>query len=118
MSKAARRKGHQFERDIANRLKEVFPNARRHLEYQSACANGMDIANTEPYFFQCKKLKKYASITCIEEVKCDEALGDIPVLVTAGDGKPIMAVLPFEELIRLFKADREARFRRWGQKPP
>lgn len=109
MSKASRVKGHSFERTVANKLKEIFPNARRLLEYQSACANGVDIANTEPYFFQCKKLKKYAQIKAIEEVKCDEALGDIPVLVTAGDGKPIMAVLPFEHLLELIQLAESSR---------
>lgn len=101
--KGARAKGHSFERLIANSLKEIFPNARRQLEYHEADCNGVDIANTEHFKFQCKKLRRYASITAIEEVQCDEEIGDIPVLVTAGDGQRPMAVLPFDDFLILLQ---------------
>lgn len=97
----ARRKGHQFERDIAIRLRLKFPNARRQLEYQIDDCKGVDIQNTGRYKIQCKKMRKYAPITAIFEVKCERGLGDIPVLVTAGDGLEPMAILPLEEFLRL-----------------
>ena len=96
MSKSARRKGHQFERDVAIKLREIFPAAKRQLEYQIDDCVGVDIANTGRYKIQCKKLKKYAPITAIDEIKCDEHLGDIPVLITAGDKQRAVAVLPFD----------------------
>lgn len=99
----ARRKGHQFERDIAIELRAVWEKARRHLEYQDAVCFGVDIAETENWKFQCKKLKGYASVNTIREVKCDRAAGEIPVLVTAGDNLEAMAVLPFSELLKLLQ---------------
>lgn len=100
----ARSKGHSFEREVAKLLRPLFPEARRHLEYQDAEANGVDLVNTGPFRFQCKKLKKYAPITTIGEIQCDPLSGEIPVLVTAGDGQPPMAVLPFDDFLRLARA--------------
>ena len=94
-SKLARRRGHQFERDCANELKVVFPNAKRHLEYQSQEAEkGFDIDGTFPYLFQCKRGRRYASINKIFEVKpsCSK---EIPVLITQGDHcEPMVALSP------------------------
>jgi hypothetical protein len=104
--KASRRKGHQFERDCANAFREIFPNAKRNLEYQLDACYGVDLANTGDYRIQCKKLKKYASISKIEEVKCDRVLGEVPVLITAGDGKEPMAVLPLQEFLNLLSASK------------
>lgn len=98
----SRRKGHQFERDVAIALREVFPEARRHLEYQDAEANGIDLVGTDPFKFQCKKLKTYASINTIKEIECDEMF-EVPILVTAADGAPWMAVLSFGDLLTLIR---------------
>lgn len=101
----ARRKGHQFERDIAIELKGIYPDVRRHLEYQDAEANGVDLVNTGRYRIQCKKLKAYASINTIKEIQCDEMLGgEVPILVTAGDNMRAMVVMPFDEFKRLLEA--------------
>lgn len=99
----SRRKGHQFERECAILFRDIFPGARRHLEYQDSQANGVDLAETGDLRIQCKKLKTYASINTIHEVQCEPALGEIPILVTAGDGLPAMAVLSFSDLINLLK---------------
>lgn len=102
--RSSRRKGHQFERDVAIWLRGVFPNARRQLEYHSRDARGVDLQETGPYRIQCKKFRQYAPIMCIREIDCDRDLGEIPVLVTAGDGLEPMAVLPLDELLRLIQA--------------
>lgn len=101
--RGARAKGHSFEREIANSLKPIFPEARRLLENHKDDARGVDILHTGAYRFQCKRLRKYCNPNKIEEVQCDEMLGEVPVLVTQGDRKRILAVLPFEELLRLLK---------------
>lgn len=104
--KGCRQKGHQFERDVAIALRVVFPKARRHLEYQDGEAFGVDIAGTGFYKFQCKRGRKYSSITAIFEIEHDaECNGDVPVLVTAGDHTEPMAVLPFADLLRLIKIE-------------
>ena len=98
------KKGKAFERDIAVALRPVFPKARRHLEnHEDDAARGADLIFTGPYRFQLKKLKKYAPITCIEELTVDRMLGEIPVLITAGDFLEPMVVMPFEEFLKILK---------------
>ena len=99
--KRARTKGHSFEREVAIAFRKVFPEARRHLEYQDSQANGVDLAETGPFRVQCKKLKKYAPLSMIKEVQCEEWLGEIPVLVTAGDKETPLVALPLENFINL-----------------
>lgn len=102
----SRRKGHNFEREIANQLKPIFPKVRRQLEYHWDDCRGVDLMHTGEYRFQCKKLKRYASIATIDEVQYDRMVGEVPVLVTAGDGLTPMAVLPFEDFLQLLKDSR------------
>lgn len=101
--KHSRTKGHSFERLVAIMLREIFPNARRQLEYHLDDCLGVDIVNTGVFKFQCKKMRKYAPISCIKEIQCDSELGDVPVLVTAGDREEAMAILPFKDLLWLLK---------------
>lgn len=100
-AKRSRTKGHDFEREVARRLRLVYPGARRHLEYQDGQAFGVDLAETGSLRVQCKKLAKYASVATIHEARFDPLFGEIPVLVTAGDNEPPMAVVPFEDFVRL-----------------
>lgn len=89
------------------KLRKAFPQVKRHLEFQKQEARGIDLDNTGDYRIQCKKLKKYAPISCIEEVQCHDWLGEIPVLITAADDKPPLAVIPLHEFIRLVERDLE-----------
>jgi hypothetical protein len=105
----SREKGIAFERAIAARLRAVFPEARRHFEFRRVeASNGHDLIHTAHYRFQLKKTKRYASIATIGEIVVDELAGEIPVLVTAGDREEPMAVIPFEHLVRLLLAERDA----------
>ncbi len=81
----------------------VFAECRRHLEYQDAEANGVDLVNTGHYKIQCKRGRKYSNPSAIKEITWDELFGEVPVLVTKGDHERPLAILPFEELIRLIK---------------
>jgi hypothetical protein len=93
--KHSRNKGHGFERDIAIRLRDIFPNVCRQLEYQEGL--GVDLANTGVLRIQCKAYKNYAPLSKIEEA------GDtgIPALVTKGDRKPILIALRLDDFISI-----------------
>lgn len=99
-----RNKGLSFERAIANELKCIFPDCKRHLEFQFQTALGFDLDNTGALKIQCKKFKKYAPISCLKEVK---AIG-IPVLITAGDREKPVACLYLDDFIRILKDIGEA----------
>jgi hypothetical protein len=103
MGKRSRTKGLSFEREIAIALRHVFPNVRRQLEYNETDCNGVDLMETGHYRIQCKRLKKYASLSAIKEVVADEMMGEVPVLVTQGDRQRILVALPLEEFVRLIE---------------
>ena len=98
MGKKSRTKGHTYERETAVKFQAVFPDAKRHLEYQAGEANGVDLDNTGNLAIQCKRYKGYAPINKIFEV---DAPGKIPVLVTKADRQPDMVILPLADFIRI-----------------
>lgn len=103
-NKANRSKGHRFEREIVQAFRRTFPEARRNLEFQKeAAAAGVDLINTGRWRIQCKRGKQYVSVTKINEVKICPIEAGCPVLLTKADNKPILAVLPFDELLALIR---------------
>lgn len=101
--KSALQKGKQFERDVAQLLGHIFPEAKRHLEFQAdEAAQGVDISNTDRFKIQCKNYQGYAPISKIFEVKLTSE-DDIPVLLTKGNRLETMAILPFRYFIELLE---------------
>lgn len=96
-----RKKGHNFERETAEKLRKIFPDARRQLEYHIADCNGVDLMDTGYYRIQCKRTKKYVNPSVIEEIQITEPRIQVPILITKADHKPALAVIPLNELIRL-----------------
>ena len=95
-------KGKQFERDIANAIGHIFPEAQRMLEYQASNVIGVDIEGTDPFLIQCKNHANYCSIGTINEIRVQNP-NQIPVLVTKGIRLEAMAVLPFEKFVTLLE---------------
>lgn len=101
--KRNRAKGLEFERKVANLFKEIYPGARRWLENHKDDAKGIDIVGTDPFKIQCKKLHQYVSVNTIREIQCSPELGDVPVLITAGDNQAPMAVLALSDFLWMVK---------------
>lgn len=95
-------KGKQFERDVANAIGHIFPEAQRMLEYQASNVIGVDIEGTDPFLIQCKNHANYCSVGTINEVRVQNK-NQIPVLVTKGIRLEAMAVLPFEKFVTLLE---------------
>jgi len=96
--KRSRTKGHSFEREIAKRFREVgYKGAKRHLEYQGCEANGEDIDGVEPFRVQCKRNKKYCSLTKILEIQDQSG---IHLLVTKGDNLPAMVCMKLDDFLK------------------
>lgn len=97
--KYVRSKGAAFERDIANKIKHIYPDAKRHLESQAAeAAKGIDLDNTGEFGIQCKAYAKYAPITKIQEVK-----HGTPVLITKGNNLKPVACMYLDDWIKLLE---------------
>lgn len=100
--KGARKKGHDFERWIANELGHIFPEAKRNLEYQADEAMaGKDIAGTGVYDIQAKNLQNYVSIKTIRQVEFKK--GRRPVLITKGNKMEPMVVMRFKDWVKMLE---------------
>jgi hypothetical protein len=57
--RAARRKGHDFERRIAALFRRWFPDARRGLQYQdgTSCPDIVEV----PFYVECKRRKRFSN---------------------------------------------------------
>ena len=102
MGKKERDKGHNYERYIARELKKsgLFPEARRHLEYQDGEANGVDLINTGTLAIQIKCRQTYVPVNTIDEI--DDPTR-IPIVITKADRKRAMAIIPWSELLKIMK---------------
>lgn len=98
--KMSRTKGHGYERAIANKLKPIYPEAKRHLESQAQEALGYDLDNTGPFLIQCKRYKQYAPINKIEEIKPSKG---IHALITKADRKPDIICLYLDDFLEILK---------------
>jgi len=99
MGKLSREKGKRFEQEIARDFKKLgFTEACRHLEYY--VGNGVDLENTGKFQVQCKRGKGYAPINKIFEI---QSFTGIPVLITKADRLPTMAVIPWDQLMKILE---------------
>lgn len=98
MGKSQRTKGHSFERNIAKELRKIYPEARRHLEYQDGEANGIDLQNTGRYKIQCKCLNKQPQIPAVMMEIKNVGDEDIPMVIWKQDGKGTYAAVRFEDM--------------------
>jgi hypothetical protein len=103
VGKMSRKKGHSYERIIAQKLRKVYPRARRLLEYQEGV--GHDIERVGPFKIQCKRYKDYAPISKIKEVKGD----GVHCLVTRGDREKDVICLYLDDFINILEQLQEAR---------
>ena len=106
MGKLSRRKGHSFEREIAIQFRKIFPEAKRHLEYQACEAQGIDLDHTGEFRVQCKRGRKYSPIGTIKEIQLDPIEGGVPLLVTRGDNTETMVALSLKDFLAILKKAR------------
>lgn len=104
MGKSQRRKGHQFERDTANRYQEAgYSDARRRYEDRGREAEKqVDLMGTHPFAIQCKFWKKYPPINKIEDIEAED--DEIPVYHAKGNYKKPVVVLYEKDWLELVEA--------------
>ncbi len=85
----SRRKGHDFERYICKKLRDLFPKVERTQEGDSLDRAGVDIRGAGQFRVQAKRGRAYSSINKIQEVQVE----GIPILWTKGDNlKPVVCM--------------------------
>jgi hypothetical protein len=92
LGKTSRRKGHNFEREIAKLLRQYYPNAKRQLEYQEGV--GFDIAETGDLSVQCKVGKSFKIEKALKEAVRDNK---IPLAITKKDREDIVVSMYWKD---------------------
>lgn len=97
MSKTQREKGKRGEREAAELLRPVFPDARRRVVNHAGAEDGRDLENTGAFAVQVKRHVRPAPVSALYEIKAP----GIPLLLTRGDGGEWLAVLRADDLVRI-----------------
>lgn len=105
MSKYSRTKGHGFERACAQDFRELGFNCMTKRQARGGdwetSDDGIDLAGTDPFAVQVKRLHSYVSVNTIEEIKPFK--DQIPLVITKADRKPAMCILPWDEMKKIIK---------------
>lgn len=102
--RTARRKGHSFEREVAILFRQNgYPKAHRQLEYQEGL--GVDITEVGIYDPQCKRTRKYTSLSAIKEVPRKE--GRVPLLIAKEDFGEILVAMPISHFFELLNKQKQ-----------
>lgn len=101
MGKASRVKGHSFERKIANRLKELYPEAKRGFQTRGGGKEQADIEGT-PFHVECCHGK-----TVNIRKKYEQAVRDTdgrPIaVITKRDREDVLVTMEFEDWLVLLR---------------
>jgi hypothetical protein len=109
MGASQRRKGHDFERWVARRLRETLPGCEAKRGYQSrgGGAEAADVVSTLPYHIECKRGRKPLVRAALEQAMGDAKPGMLPMAVIKDDrGKPFVC-LDFEDLLEILQENWE-----------
>jgi hypothetical protein len=101
-----RNKGYAFEREIANKLKELGYPAKRGLG-QSRMAEVPDVVGCEPYWLELKRYRKADIPAALEQATHDSSKQggpySVPVAVTKNDGGPIIVSMHWDDWVNLIR---------------
>lgn len=95
MSKSERTKGQVGEREAAQLLRRVFPDARRRVVNHAGVEDGRDLVGVGAFAVQVKRHKKPSPVSALYEVTAP----GIALLLTRGDGGEWLAVMKAADLL-------------------
>jgi Holliday junction resolvase len=101
MSKMQRDKGHNFERDVVNWLKDWGFEASRNLTQTRD--SGGDISLPR-WLFECKRYAKIAVYTWLRQAEIAAKPEQIPVVVAKADRQEPIVIMRFDKFLELMDA--------------
>jgi hypothetical protein len=96
--KRSRTKGARWELEVAKRLAELFPNAKRSFQARSG-KEGCDVEHT-PFWVECKHGKLVNLRGAIKQA-IEDSDGRTPVVVAKDDRSEPLVVMRFEDFLKL-----------------
>lgn len=102
MGKASRSKGQRGEREVAEALRTIYPDARRGFQSRA----GDDAADVEgtPFWVEVKRVKRNESIRAALAQAAEATDGRPVVVVSRCDGKPWVACMLLGDWLHLAEA--------------
>lgn len=99
----SRRKGHDFEREIVHRFREVFgeDNVRRGLQSRS----GEEVPDVEVpcFWIECKREKRTNPKAALKQAMGDAPKGRIPIAICKDDRQETTVTLLLEDFLDLVR---------------
>ena len=92
----SRRKGHNFEREIAKDLRDIWPNARRGFQ----CRDGNeqpDVETDDQFWIECKCYKKAPIRRALEQARLCAGRRRWAVAITKDDGEKPIVTMSYED---------------------
>ena len=114
--KSARRKGHNFERYIAKRLREEVYNGSPNIKrgHQTSIYDAVPDVETPHFWIECKCQKSPNPAKALEQAETDmDKAGDdkLPVAITKKDRRKPVATMWIEDIMQLYKQGDSANIR-------
>jgi hypothetical protein len=100
MSKLARNRGAQYEREVATAVFDVLGvKIKRNLQqYQEAELGDLELG---PFLIECKRRRKIAVYEWMEQADKACKPNQTPVVIFRGDGKKSMAMFHLDDALKL-----------------
>lgn len=98
---AAKRKGSNFEREIARRLRAVFPEAKRGFQFRSR--NEAPDVDVPHFWIECKRMRLTQPRAALADAKACAPAGRWPLAVCKDDREPAFVAMYFDDFIALLE---------------
>lgn len=102
MAVNSRRKGAEFERKLANLLKEYGYSARRGQQFCGANGDA-DVVGLEHIHIEAKAVEKLNLYDAMEQSKNDARPDEIPVVIHKKNRKSILVTMELDEFMKMYK---------------
>lgn len=100
--RSCRRKGHDFERLIARKLRPVFPGYDVRRGFQSRSGGEAPDVDVPCFWVECKReIKTNPKAALAQAVRDSEGKGNMPVAICKDDGGPITVTMLFEDFVEV-----------------
>ena len=101
VSKGSRRKGHDFERQVASDLRQIYPDACRGYGQSRSGADVPDVDGT-PFWVECKRgTAKYVSERKAFNQARENSDGRPPIAICKVDREETLVVMDFDTFLTL-----------------
>lgn len=97
--KASRRKGHDWEREVARRFREVVAEGKRGLQYQEGVKPPDVIAG--PFAIECKKGKRTDIKGAMKQAEESSPPGTYAIAVTRDDRAPALVTVEMDDFLEM-----------------